>query len=316
MGVGDPTPPGQTTGHVAGTGSKFIFNFTQSLDYNGKNYLADYPNCKECCWMAFCFWNPFGKYTSDTNTLFIKNQCLCCCQDWKAEIVQPDQERGSGKILGGTSAPTCCENGLVFCCCPMCACSGNAVLQKFYHKEPANVFYTFRQRLFPCWCCLACCGSCGTCIQCCGDCCAFCNNQNYVVTVERLFPDTGKIDLKEDLNSHEGVGRIILADRIDCLGCFPFRTPVRYASLLEEGAEDDDMVPVLGIMLAIFSGLPVPCKCCTRPPVPAPTGVSCIDAGRRVTSARMDMQGMMKLTETTTPAALIAAIDAQVTTTG
>jgi len=56
------------------------------------------------------------------------------------------------------------------------------------------------------------------------------------------------------------------------------------------------MAAVDGILLMLWKGAPVPCFCCTCAPVPSPSGISCLDLGRQVDVARMQMQEMMELT--------------------
>ena len=60
------------------------------------------------------------------------------------------------------------------------------------------------------------------------------------------------------------------------------------------GDLDDQMAPVSGLIALIYKGLEVPNKCCTGESVAAPSGVSCVDAGRVVTIHQYDLTGMMK----------------------
>jgi len=106
------------------------------------------------------------------------------------------------------------------------------------------------------------------------------------------------------------VGRILMADRIQCIGCCPLRVPVKYATIINEaGHLDNEMAAVDGIILMLWKGAPVPCFCCTFPPVGAPTGISCLDIGRQVETAHMTMKEMMELTSSKDPLILSQKLD-------
>jgi len=114
----------------------------------------------------------------------------------------------------------------------------------------------------------------------------------------------------EELDRIRDIGKLMMADRIECCGCCPIRVPVKYATVLDEAGDlDNEMAPVLGILLQIFRGVPVPCKLCTLPPVATPTGVSCIDVGRSVHTIRCEMREMMELTNSNDPAQLKHALE-------
>jgi len=296
---------------AAGGGSAFALNLAETLDVNGTDYLYEAPNCCDSCWLMCCPCRPFFQYTSDHDKYIFFNPCVCCCQDWKVEHVAAGKERGEGKVLGGTTAPCCCENGCMYCFCPCCTCSGNAVLQKLYHHEKGNDKYTIRQRLFCCWTCAGCCAPCGMCFRSCGDCCAYCGNNNYVITTEKLYPAADENNhTTKDLADIPDIGKLMMADRIECCGCCPVRVPVKYATILDEAGDlDNEMAPVVGILLQIFRGVPVPCKLCTLPPVAAPMGVSCLDVGRSVATIRCEMKEMMELTDSNHPAQLKANLE-------
>lgn len=69
------------------------------------------------------------------------------------------------------------------------------------------------------------------------------------------------------------------------------------------------MAAVDGIILMLWKGAPVPCFCCTCPPVGQPTGISCLDIGRQVETARMTMEDMMALTKVKDPKTLMKDLD-------
>merc|ERR1711903_142554 len=107
---------------AAGGGSAFALNLAETLDVNGTDYLYEAPNCCDSCWLMCCPCRPFFQYTSDHDKYIFFNPCVCCCQDWKVEHVANGKERGEGKVLGGTTAPCCCENGCMYCFSPCGQC--------------------------------------------------------------------------------------------------------------------------------------------------------------------------------------------------
>jgi hypothetical protein len=130
--------------------------------------------------------------------------------------------------------------------------------------------------------------------------------------IEPIYPAEEKLSRTEELSGTHSVGSMLVAERIECIGTCCIRVPVKYGSVIEEaGSIDDEMSPVLGIIPLMWRGLEIPCRCCYKEPVPKPTGVSCIDTGRNVTTVRCDMQKLMELTNTDDPSELKRRVDAE-----
>merc|ERR1711957_1038969 len=73
---------------------------------------------------------------------------------------------------------------------------------------------------------------CGICSRGCSDCCNYCQDKNYVLTTEKIYPAEDQMSREVDCAETDHVGRIIMADRIGCIGCCPFRTPVKYSTII------------------------------------------------------------------------------------
>jgi len=300
-------------------GSGMTVNVEETMTYNGHHFMREPHMCCDSAKLMLCPCCPFFKYTSPNESFVFSNSCLCCCQDWKVEQLTKGsngemQERGTGKKMGGTVGPGCCENGCMYLCCPFFLCSGNAILQNMYHHADGHEknIHTIRQQFACCWPCGRCCAPCGMCSRGCSDCCNYCQDKNYVLTTEKIYPAEDQMSREVDCADTDHVGRIIMADRIGCIGCCPFRTPVKYSTIINEaGHLDNEMAAVDGIILMLWKGAPVPCFCCTFPPVNQPTGISCLDIGRQVESDYMTMDQMMTLTASCDPLILSQALDAK-----
>lgn len=139
---------------------------------------------------------------------------------------------------------------------------------------------------------------------------SYCQGNNYVLTTEKIYPSLAQMDLSQDIDEKTPhMGRVMMADRIDhcCI-----RTPIKYSVILNEaGTVDDKMVPVVGVLLRTWLGLPVPCRCCMMSPASAPSGVSCVDIGRSVDALRGDMHKILEFCDSNDPAVLAAKLTAQ-----
>lgn len=254
--------------------NKLQLNLTETINVDGKTFLFTPPNCTDSVWLYCCPWSPFIKYVSkDTETLKYKNQCICCCLPWEASI--------NNAKIGFTTAPKCCDNGVCFCLCPWCVCTGEIIMQ-FFHGIDGQKKYTIRRDLFPCWPCVSCCAPCGICFGCCADCFSYCKNENYVSIREELRGVGHNAPI---------LGYIHTVDRVEPIGCCPIRMPVRYSVELTGGPDGKDL-HMLGLIPLLYRGAAVPCRCFAAAPVPRITGVWCIDAGRhrkiqRFTATRM-----------------------------
>jgi len=314
MSIAQPVPGQMIGDNVNKSGSGMTISCSETMHYHDRDYMIDAHRCCESIGLCGCPYAPWFRYSSEVDQMIFFNKCVCCCQDWKVEMVPQGKDRGEGHVMGGTATPGCCDNGCFFCMCPFLTCGGNIVLQNMYKgHDSAAVFYTLRRKLCCCWVCPAMCGCCGICGQTCGDCCARCQDQNNVLTVEKIYPNVQTMDKDTDLDTAPHYGRLVMADRIDCVGCCPWRTPLKYTAILDEtgGSLDDEMVPVVGTLVQLWKGAPVPCSCCALPPTGRPSGVSCIDLGRQVQMKRCTTQEMLKFTNAKDPHTLATLIDAE-----
>lgn len=279
--------------------TSFSLNLSETIEIDNKTYLWEAYKCSDWCRMCCCPCCPFVQYTGEDDKIVYYNDCLCCCQDWLVRKVPHGSKRTDVKPIGGTTAPGCCDNGVAFCLCPWLNCTGHVVMQQLYSLDASStktVVFTLRRNLFPCWPLLFLCSCCGLFAQTCGDCYYYCNGKNYVVTKEDLYPPQqgeNGVALDDKIENIANLGTMQMVDRVDCFGCFPCRTPIKYNSILNNPDQGNHMSPVTGLIALIYRGLPVPCKLCTLDPVSRPTGVSCIDTGRKVITERKTMEEVM-----------------------
>jgi hypothetical protein len=223
--------------------------------------------------------------------------CPACCLfiPWAGATTKMEYYRdpGCGKCpyavsMNGTKVGKvhdvgCWDNGCMFVCCPILTCGGYVKLMGMDGHDGTEKF-TFAKGLFPCWPCVqACaqfCGPIGMGCMAMSACCHYCSGSEFQRITQPVYKGPWK---RTDGTDPEQIGNFIITNRFAPVNCccaaptplkFYFKPTTPYGQQLI--SED---LTVLSLVLAIYRGLPAPCKCFSSADFQMPTGVSCLDLG-------------------------------------
>jgi len=181
-----------------------------------------------------------------------------------------------------------CDNGFMFVMCPALTCSGYIKLMGMDGQDQNGggfaEKFTFAKALFPCWPCVQgvaqCCAPIGMACVAMNGCCRYCQGSEFQRITQPVYKGPWQ---RTDGSDPEQIGEFVMTHRFSPVNCccaapaplkFYFKPTTPYGESLVKSD-----LTVLSLVLALYRGLPAPCKCCSSADFQMPTGVSCLDIG-------------------------------------
>merc|ERR1712187_852690 len=177
----------------------------------------------------------------------------------------------------------CCDNGCMFCMCPILTCSGFIKVMGMDGHDGEEKF-VFAKSLFPCrriiQSCALVCAPIGICCVSMDGCLNYCKGSEFKTITQPVYKGSWSRSMGTD---PQQIGEFITSHRfhpVTC--CCAVDTPLKfyYKPINEAGqkliAED---LAALSLVLQLYRGMPVPCKMCSPVGFQMPHGVPCLDIG-------------------------------------
>lgn len=247
--------------------------------------------CKMVCCPMCCL---FVKLAGKKNKIQYQRECLGCCNCpysvWKNGVMQ-----------GRVSDVKCCANGLWFWLCPILNCTGHV---KMMSMQDANGIekIVFTKKLFMCWKPVAVvslfCAPLGICVMGMTGCVKYCSGREFLTITQPVYSGPW---LRASGGEPQQIGEMVQSYRFVPVGCcIAMPTPLKFffRPTNDQGqkvAQQD--LPLLSLTLAVYRGLPVPCRCCSPVDFQTPSGVSCLDLGLGTKTQWQDVQQVMMISE-------------------
>lgn len=205
----------------------------------------------------------------------------CSCK-WHVFI---DDSRGR-KLVGKVKKSSCWEDGIFFCLCPCLACSGRIKITGI-EDEAGVEMITLQKELFCCWPCVQGCATLcapfGILAQSMSACCKYANGVDTLTITQPVFKGPWKRGETE-----EELGRLIQINRWKPMSCCCAQsTPMRLYFQPARGMTfTDEYFVLVGLLLHLYRGIPVPCRMCGcgGAGFQTPFGLSCLDMGLMTTT--------------------------------
>jgi len=283
--VGQAINPGQVPQQMNMDTARLGINVEETIyikDRNGINevFMLDQLDMTKLCQMICCpVCCTFVPLTSENRKMEYQKICGLCSCKWAVNIDE--------RMVGGMKDVGCCENGCMFCCCPCFVCDGYAKVMGMVNANQEEKF-VFTSKLFPCWPLVGALGLVFAGFGLLGVSMQGCYNYVNGTSVKTITQPVYAGPWKRGTNPEppKQIGTFHLVQRFTPCGlCCACPTPMRayYKATTPEGAnitvEDHN---ILTLVLALYRGLPVPCKCLSPAGFRSPTGIPCLDIGLQV----------------------------------
>lgn len=258
-----------------------------------ENFVRDHLEIGKLCQMmmcpACCLYVPWAG--GENKMEYVRNCGVCTCP---YAVSLNDVQVGKVHDVG------CCDNGAFFCCCPCLTCSGHVKLMGM-DKISEGEKFVFAKKLFCCWPCVqACamgCAPLGMCCQGMSGCMHYCEGTEFKKITQPVYRGPWK---RSD-GDPEQIGEFVVSQRFNPVCCcIAVPTPLKYyfkpTTQYGEQLEKENLA-ILSLVLQLYRGMPVPCKCLSPPGFQIPRGVSCMDIGLGTKTAWKTVQEIMKDSE-------------------
>jgi len=251
-----------------------------------RDHLEMSKICKMMCCPCCCLFVPWA---GKTNKMEYRRECNGCSCPYA--VTHNDKMAGRSHDVG------CCDNGCLFCMCPWLTCSGHVKLMGMDNAQGEEKF-TFLKELFACWPCVQAfamgCAPLGVCCLAMNGCKHYCGGDEFLTITQPVYAGPWS---RTDGKDPEEIGQMVMAYRFQPVTCCCAQpTPLKfyYKPTAPKGKElaPGDLT-LLSLVLAIYRGLPVPCKLCSCNSFQSPTGVWCLDCGMNTTYTWKTVQQVM-----------------------
>jgi len=248
------------------------FPSAEGKEHFVKDHVTIGRLCKMMCCPCCCLFVPWAGKNNKME--YIRECGLCKCP---YAVMLNDVQVGKVHDVG------CCDNGCMFCCCPILTCGGFIKVMGMDGKDGTEKF-TFAKALFPCWplvhtmamfCAPIGCAAVGI-----NGCCQYCSGSEFQSITQPVYKGPWS---RSDGTDPEQIGEFTSTYRFSPQNCCcatgaPLKFYFKPTSELGQKLVDEDLA-ALSLVLQLYRGLPVPCKCCSPAGFQQPSGVSCLDIG-------------------------------------
>eukprot|EP00927_Polykrikos_kofoidii_P031768 TRINITY_DN2723_c0_g1_i1.p1 TRINITY_DN2723_c0_g1~~TRINITY_DN2723_c0_g1_i1.p1 ORF type:complete len:327 (-),score=43.45 TRINITY_DN2723_c0_g1_i1:152-1036(-) len=239
-----------------------------------------------CCPIC-CLYVPWA---GKKNKMEYYRECgLCKC---------PYAVKLNEKHVGKVHDVRCCDNGCMFCCCPILTCGGHAKIMGMDGQEGLEKF-VFAKSLFPCWplvqACAMVCAPLGFCCVGMDGCCNYCKGSEFKSITQPVYKGPWK---RSDGTEPEKIGEFTTTQRFNPVCCCcAVGTPLKYyfrpTNEIGQKLVNDELA-ALSLVLQLYRGMPVPCAQCSPAGFQMPYGIPCLDIGLGTRTSWRSVQEVMK----------------------